>query len=172
MGLNIEIKARCNDLQKIEKIIIEKNWPLHAIEIQKDTFFNVPAGRLKLREINNERAVLIPYFRPDSDKPREAEYVLLPVNEAEQTIKILKEMFGIRQIVEKKRMVYLYENVRIHLDRVDSLGTFIELEGVIKKAEQEKETHTKLKRLMDLFGINQQNIIKEAYIDMLKKGNK
>jgi predicted adenylyl cyclase CyaB len=169
MGLNIEIKVRHSDLNTVEEIILKNKWPAGGIELQKDTFFNVPNGRLKLREINDEQAVLIPYLRPDSDKPRHAEYVLLKADDPDQTVDILKRMLGIRLIVKKKRRIFFYENVRIHLDWVDSLGSFIELEGVITKKEEQEKTHAKVLWLMKMFDIKPENIIKEAYVDIMER---
>ncbi|MCB0281685.1 MAG: class IV adenylate cyclase [Calditrichae bacterium] len=169
MGKNIEIKAECTDPEKVESIIIEKGWKSGGVENQKDTFFNVPNGRLKLRETNENQAVLIPYFRPDMNTLRDSEYVLLKTDETRQALSILKKMFGIRWIVSKKRKIYFYDNIRIHLDEVDSLGSFIEFEGVISDDKMYNETQEKLEWLIELFEIAQEQIFKEAYVDMLEK---
>lgn len=168
MGQNIEIKAKCADLQKVKNIVKERNWP-GEIETQKDTFFNVPNGRLKLREINESRSVLIPYLRADVNTLRDSEYVLLKTDETLQTIMILSKMFGIRSIVKKNREIFFYDNIRIHLDEVESLGSFIELEGVITKDSDYNVTQAKLEELIKLFEIKSDDVFKEAYVDLLEK---
>lgn len=169
MGLNIEIKARCLNHKPIEEIMHKMNFPFKGTEQQTDTFFNVPKGRLKLREYNNKPAILIPYIRPDVNTPRNSDYILLKTDDAEQTIEVLSQMFGIRLAVEKTRKIYLYDNVRIHLDSVENLGTFIELEGVIKNPAQREETIQKIELLMELFDIKDEDIIINAYVDLLEK---
>lgn len=172
MGQNIEIKARCKDLKLIEEVMQKMNFSFVGSETQSDTFFNVPHGRLKVREYDNKRAVLIPYIRPDVNTPRISDYVLLEIDEPEQTIDILENMFGISLVVEKTRKIYLYDNIRVHLDYIEDLGTFIELEGVITKAGQREETLQKIELLMELFQIKDNDIILNAYADMIEKMKK
>jgi len=169
MGLNIEIKARCTDHVAIEKVIQKMNIPFEGMQQQSDTFFNVPNGRLKLRESDTKGNFLIPYLRPDVKKPRKSDYVLLDVNDVDQSLNILEKMFGVRGIVEKTRKVFHYDNIRIHLDQVDDLGNFIELEGVIKNKKQKEETLQKIDLLMEIFEIKDEDIVINAYIDMLEK---
>ncbi len=169
MGLNIEIKAKCDNHKSIEDVMQKMNFPFEGSEVQTDTFFNVPHGRLKIREYDDKNAVLIPYIRPDVNTPRNSDYVLLEVKELEQTFNILESMFGIRMVVEKVRKIYLYDNIRIHLDIIEDLGSFIELEGVVTNFDQREETLQKIELLMELFEINDNSIILNAYVDMLEK---
>jgi adenylate cyclase class 2 len=169
MGLNIEIKARCTNHKIVEEVMQKMNFPFDGEENQTDTFFNVPNGRLKLREYSNKEAVLIPYIRPDVKTPRNSDYVLLNVKEPNQTIDILEQMFGIRFVVEKVRKIYLYDNIRIHLDYIDDLGSFIELEGVVTNVSQRQDTLQKIELLMELFEIKDNDIILNAYVDLLEK---
>jgi adenylate cyclase, class 2 len=169
MGLNIEIKARCKNHKALEEVMQKMNFPFEGAEHQTDTFFNVPNGRLKLREYNNKSAVLIPYIRPDVSTPRNSDYVLLDVKDPNQTIDILENMFGLRLIVEKSRKIYMYDNIRVHLDHIEDLGDFIELEGVITNPSQREETLQKIDLLMSLFDISDEDIVLNAYVDMLEK---
>ena len=167
MGVNIELKAKCHDLKKVERTIQKMNLPFLENQHQSDTFFNVPKGRLKLRE-TKKGAWLIPYFREDSPTPRTSDYALLPIgNDIEHTFEILKKMFGIRAVVEKSRKIYLYHNVRIHLDTVEELGAFIELEGVVSAKDSRSATMEKIELLMELLEIKPQDILLHAYVDML-----
>ncbi|KAA3614721.1 MAG: class IV adenylate cyclase [Calditrichaeota bacterium] len=169
MGLNIEIKARCKNHKTIEEVMQKMNFPFEGSEVQTDTFFNVPHGRLKVREYNNKTAVLIPYIRPDVKTPRASDYVLLDIKEPNQTIDILESMFGIRLVVEKNRKIYHYDNIRVHLDSIEELGTFIELEGVVTKSDQREETLQKVELLMELFEIKDNDIVLNAYVDLIEK---
>ncbi len=167
MGTNIEIKARCPNLKKAESIVRDMNLPFMGKESQIDTFYNVPVGRLKLRKTQNG-ARLIPYFRDDAKGPRQSNYALLEItDDVNQLSNILKKMFGIRATVDKTRKIYLYENVRIHLDKVTQLGEFIELEGVVSIVEEHAATLEKVEMLMELLEIKQDDLIIQAYVDML-----
>ena len=167
MGINIEIKARCPNLKKAESIVRDMNLPFMGKEDQIDTFYNVPVGRLKLRKTQNGSR-LIPYFRDDAKGPSQSNYALLEItDDVNQLSTILKRMFGIRALVDKTRKIYLYENVRIHLDTVTHLGDFIELEGVVSMVEERTATMEKVEMLMDLLEIKKDDLIIQAYVDML-----
>jgi len=169
MGLNIEIKARCRDLNSVEQTIQKRHIPFLENQQQKDTFFNVPNGRLKLRE-TEKGAWLIPYIREDSPIARSSNYALLQINDdLKNTMEILKNMFGIGAVVQKSRKIYMHENVRIHLDTVDNLGTFIELEGVVSTDNDRSASKQKVERLMKLLDIKQEDLLRHAYVDMLTK---
>lgn len=172
MGKNIEIKARCTNLKNVEEMIYKMNIPFEGAEQQSDTFFNVPAGRLKLREYGNRPPILIPYFRPDEQSAKASEYALLKVENADEACNLLERMLGIRAVVEKNRRIYHYENVRIHLDTVTGLGTFIELEGVVGPSEDEEETLQRVELLMEIFEIKEADLITVAYVDLLEKEKK
>ncbi len=165
MGQNIEIKAYCPRPETIEEIIQKMNLPFGGILHQTDTFFTTPRGRLKLRETDDE-AVLIPYLRKNQKGPRSSDYVLLPVEDPMLTHRILEEMFGVRSVVEKTRRIWFYENVRIHLDEVEELGHFIELEGVVDANNPGGPTLEKVELLMELFSIGEDDLIMKAYVDL------
>lgn len=170
MGRNIEIKARCPNPGAIEQIIQKMNLPFGGVLRQTDTFYQTPRGRLKLRETDNE-SMLIPYLRKNQKGPGSSDYVLLPVEEPMVTHRILEAMFGVRSVVEKKRRIWFYENVRIHLDDVEDLGNFIELEGVVNEKNPGGPTLEKVELLMELFGIVEEDLIMNAYVDLMETEN-
>ncbi len=170
MGQNIEIKAYCPSPETIETIIQKMNLPFGGILHQTDTFYQTPRGRLKLRETGNS-ATLIPYLRKNQKGPRSSDYVLLTVEDPALTHRIFSEMFGVRSVVEKTRRIWFYENVRIHLDEVEDLGHFIELEGVVDDKNPGAPTLEKVELLMELFSIGEDNLIMKAYVDLKEEKN-
>ena len=128
---NIEIKAPLVDVtllaQKAETLGAAKQRVLHQI----DTFFNVPLGYLKLREISGLGAELIAYSRESGSGPRASDYVVATISDALGVAEALTRSLGVRGRVEKERTLYLFKHTRIHLDDVRGLGAFLELETVM-----------------------------------------
>lgn len=168
MSFNIELKARCADLNAFEERVKQLPHTFDGLDNQIDTFYHVPKGWLKLRESSLYGNFLIPYVRPDKDGPKRSDYSLLPVNDIPATKNILKNMFGILIVVQKTRKIYLHENVRIHLDRVQNLGDFIEFEAVVKREATVIENQDKLDKLIEYFGIAEEDFIPNAYADLLQ----
>ena len=166
MGINLEIKARCDDLEAFKSRILQLPVSYEGEDSQLDTFFNVPQGRLKLRESTMYGKILIPYIRPDRDGPKQSEYQLIPISDAGKTKSLLSEILGIKGEVKKRRRIYLYENVRIHLDEVENLGNFIEFEAVIDDANQIGDNKEKVQWLLEYFDIKPDHLIERAYIEL------
>ena len=126
---NLELKARDPDPQRS----LERALALGADDrgeiAQRDTYFGRVGGRLKLREQSPGEAELIQYRRADEEGPRTSEYRLVPVAEGDALREALDAALGTLVVVEKRRRLLLWEGVRIHLDEVDDLGSFVELEA-------------------------------------------
>ena len=151
MGMNLELKARLSSLEETRrKVKVIKNIRFEADDTQIDTFYNVPQGRLKLRESTFYGNILIPYFRPDNNDAKQSDYSLIEIKDTKSLKRIFSEMFGIKVIVEKTRSIYLYENVRIHLDRVKGLGNFLEFEAVLDPENSIQEGQKKIDYLTQL----------------------
>ena len=151
MGMNLELKARLSNLEETRrKVKVIKNIRFEADGTQIDTFYNVPQGRLKLRESTFYGNILIPYFRPDNNDAKQSDYSLIEIKDTKSLKRIFSEMFGIKVIVEKTRSIYLYENVRIHLDRVKGLGNFLEFEAVLDPENSIQEGQKKIDYLTQL----------------------
>jgi len=164
---NIEIKAKINDYKKVKRLIEDLCLTPIRIEQQKDTFFNTPSGRLKLRETKNESAIMY-YDRPNSFEPKQSD-IALSFTENPYTLKsVLSKSNGIRGIVKKKRILYKYEQTRIHLDNVEGLGGFIELEVVLKENQSAQDGESIANDLMNKFSIKTTDLIDVAYIDLLE----
>ena len=169
MGINIEIKAYCDDLELFKSKLLQLPVTFKGMDFQTDTFFNVPHGRLKLRESSLYGNILIPYLRPDQEGPKQSEYELIPISDAQKIKNLFSKILGIKGEIKKKRQIYLFENVRVHLDEVEKLGNFIELETVIDDEKTINENKEKTKWLLRYFNIDSSQLVESAYIDLIFK---
>jgi adenylate cyclase class IV len=135
---------------------------------QRDTFFVAPRGRLKLREFGDGSAELIAYQRPDSGAARESNYVLCAAPEPRVLADALTHALGLVGVVVKKRELLLFEHTRIHLDRVDGLGSFIELETVVT-TQTDAEACNELDRIAAALALDPAERVAVAYIDLLRR---
>lgn len=127
--LNIEIKAVCRHPDAVKRYLERQGARFVGEDRQRDTYFRVPNGRLKLREGSIEYA-LIHYDRPDQDAPK-ASHVTLYEPERGSTLKeLLTRALGILVVVDKRRAIYFIDNVKFHLDHVDGFGSFVEVEAI------------------------------------------
>ena len=164
---NLELKARCADLKRAARVAQELGARLEWTKRQTDTYFHVAHGRLKLREADGQPAELIAYERPDHPAFRESAYHLVPVPDADRLKAALTAALGARVVVAKRRTLYLWHNVRIHLDEVEGLGTFIEFEAVLRTAEDEAASPGRLAHLAEVLGIREEDRISRSYSDFL-----
>lgn len=166
---NIEIKAKCSDLNKARMIAQNLKTDYLGELHQIDTYFLTRVGKLKLREINDSEAQLIPYLKDYSLGPMKSEYTILPVHEPGQLKVLLEKLLGTVVVVDKQREVFLINNVRVHLDNVKNLGSFIEFEAVYedKDPEQKEREVKKVHDLMQTFMIDQSDLLENSYVDYL-----
>ena len=136
-----------------------------------DTYFRTREGRLKLRESSLSGGQLVPYLRPDAAAARRSEYVVIPVPDPARTKQLLAALLGVHRVVRKTREIALHENVRIHLDRVDGLGDFVELEAVWDGSpEGEPEQARKVAFLREALGIRDADLVPLSYEGLLERG--
>ena len=135
---------------------------------QRDTYFVVPRGWLKLREEAGAEAHLIAYERPDLAGKRESRYRIVAVPDPEEMREALASVLGVRIVVAKERRLFLREGVRIHLDRVDDLGDFIEFEGVAEGEEDLGRFEALLADLRMAFAIKDADLLAASYSDLLE----
>ena len=139
-----------------------------GLDEQRDTYFAVPRGRLKLRESSLSGAQLIPYLRPDGGGARRSDYRVIPVPDAAGMRRLLSELLGVHRVVRKRREVLLWRNVRIHLDRVEALGSFLELEAVFDgSAESERAQHEACAHVLRELGLSHEPGIPGSYESLL-----
>src|SRR4030065_640762 len=166
MPANIEIKARVNDFDGLQRIAEKiSDIPCQVIP-QEDTFFNCPHGRLKLRILASDRGQVIFYQRQDISGPKHSEYKIHETNNPEGLKKILAEAYGIRGVVTKVRYLYLVGQTRIHLDDLQGLGKFMELEVVLQPGQTDAEGQAIAENLMKCLGITDTDLIDSAYMDL------
>ena len=166
-GCNIELKARIASLpaaQEVAHAVADQRLP---DQHQIDTYFRCQSGRLKLREIVGERAELIAYDRPDQKGAKASHYYLVPVHSPEALKEALTTTLGVRAVVDKQREIYLHKNVRVHLDRVNGLGTFLEFEAVLGGAYDEVRSTEFVRVLRGRFNVQDSDLIDHSYGDML-----
>ncbi len=167
MAENIEIKAEIQDLFGLEeRVLLLSTQPVVTL-VQEDWFFHSKTGRLKLRRINKEKSELIYYKRPDIAGPKTSEYLIVPVNDDVGLRTILTQTNGLRGVVQKTRHLYWIDQTRLHLDMVKDLGTFVELEVVLKAGQSREEGKALLDCLLNTLNIADLHFIEQAYIDLL-----
>ncbi len=165
--LNVEIKARSYDPSSIRKYLKSHNADFKGIDEQTDTYFNVPAGRLKLREGNIENN-LIYYDRSNQAGPKSSQFYLVKVDDAKGLKEVLTKSCGIKTIVRKRREIYYIDNVKFHIDEVPELGSFIEIEaGSILVDKTEAELLDQCNFYLKEFGVKEEDLISVSYSDML-----
>jgi predicted adenylyl cyclase CyaB len=165
MPRNVEIKARVTGWEQTrQRAAAIADRPPEMLE-QEDVFFTVPRGRLKLRTQNGS-AELIYYFRENTAGPRESRYLRVPVPDPVAARQMLALVHGERGIIQKIRWLYLVGQTRIHLDRVENLGDFLELEVVLRDGQSLEEGTAIARDLMTKLGIGDEQLVDRAYLDL------
>ena len=169
MPRNVEIKARVRDMCAVRARAAAMSDALAVVLEQEDTFFNVPDGRLKLRVFPDGKGELIAYRRPDAVGPKTSEYFVYRTPNPEALKDLLTRALGIRGIVRKRRLLYLVGQTRIHLDEVEGLGAFLELEVMLSDRQLEAEGEAIARRLLADLGVRDEDLMSSAYIDLLEE---
>lgn len=167
MAFNIEIKARVRNPESMRERALELSGSKPEILYQRDTFYVVPKGRLKFRERRDGAAELIYYDRPDEVGPKISNYTRIAISDPISARQCFDHFLKTSAVVCKYRQVFLIGTTRIHLDEVEGLGSFLELEVVTSENEMEAAKETAL-ALMKLLGIRQEDLIEHAYVDLIE----
>ncbi|GFU78452.1 CYTH domain-containing protein [Trichonephila clavipes] len=170
MSRNIEIKAKIQDLQAFLENASSISDKPEIVMHQIDTYFKIPSGRLKLRQIENQGTELIYYDRPDTEGPKLSNYrkqEFQNFEEAEGLKKVLEASLGLVGVVDKQRYLYMYGQTRIHVDDVKNLGHFMELEVVLKKGETVEYGEKIAQDLMLKLGVQTGDLLSGSYINLL-----
>ncbi len=170
--INIEIKAKTNNQERIREILKSRNADFKGVDHQIDTYFNVNFGRLKLREGNIEN-YLIYYDREDKSGPKQSNIILYKTNQQSSLKDILTESLGVLVVIDKKREIYFIDTIKFHLDDIKDLGHFIEIEAIDKYGDIGKEKLLEQCNFyLDLFKILEADLISVSYSDLLLKTRK
>jgi homotetrameric cytidine deaminase len=170
---NVELKARDPDPART----LERALAIGAQEIgeirQRDTYFAGARGRLKLREQETDGPPLfdelIEYSRPDSTDARASTYRRVPVADAAPLREALDAAYGALVTVNKRRRLLLWEGVRIHLDEVEGLGSFLELEAVADPESDLGAEHENVERLRAELGVKDAHLVATSYADLVRE---
>jgi homotetrameric cytidine deaminase len=164
---NIELKARDPQPGRTLELALALGADDRGEIAQRDTYFQRAGGRLKLREQDPGETELIQYRRDDADEARESEYRRVPVAEAAALREALDAALGTLVVVEKRRRLLLWEGVRIHLDEVEALGSFVELEALAAPESHLAAAHAKVERLRGELEIADEATVAQSYSDLL-----
>jgi len=168
MPANIEIKARARnfaDLRRRAEAL--SDTPAQVIP-QEDTFFHTARGRLKLRQLAPQRGQLVYYERTDASGPKRSNYHIFETQDPESLKTALSLALGIRGVVRKTRTLYLMGQTRLHLDEVEGLGEFMELEVVLRPEQTDAEGQAIARDLMTRLGVREEDLLEGAYMDILE----
>ncbi len=168
MPRNVEIKARVRDPAALERRVRELAPGPPEILQQEDVFFRVPVGRLKLRTFGDGSAELIHYRRSDRTGPAASRYARVEVGDGPGLKRLLVDALGTRGVVRKERRLYLLGQTRIHLDRVEGLGDFVELEVVLREDQTESAGSEIARHIAGSLGVSPEDLVAEAYVDLLQ----
>ena len=167
--LNVEIKARSADPEDIRRFLTANNAEFKGLDEQSDTYFNVANGRLKLREGKIENN-LIYYERNNQQGPKKSHFKLVRVEDATGLKEALTESLGVKVVVKKKREIYYIGNVKVHIDEVPGLGSFVEIEaGNILADLSDDELQQQCDFYMQQFKIRPEDLIEVSYSDLLMR---
>ena len=169
MPRNIEIKARLDSIEAIEPKVVALAASGPTPIAQDDTFFRCDTGRLKLRAFSAEKGELIYYRRANEHGPKESFYVISPIESPDTLRECLSLAYGHVGRVIKQRTLYLVGRTRVHLDRVQGLGDFLELEVVLADGEPSEVGMQEAYALMARLGVDPAQLIDTAYVDLLTK---
>jgi predicted adenylyl cyclase CyaB len=166
---NVEIKARVQSLDAIRRLVIALTSSPPELISQIDTFFVVPRGRLKVRQFADGSGELIAYDRADQAGPKASSYTVVSCADANALCAVLSRLVAVRGRVVKRRELFLVGRTRVHLDDVERLGTFVELEVVLRDEESIEDGQREAHELMRRLGIAPESLVSSAYVDLLEQ---
>ena len=163
---NLEFKANCDSLDVLRQRLVALQAEHRRTMKQLDTYFNIPQGRLKLREISAHEATLIYYERSDLAKSRYSNYQICDIPEPMAFKQIATIALGVKAVIEKQRELWMFGDTRVHLDEVRDLGQFVELETVIRN-QTEGEAQAEHQLVKNALGITDEDLVSVSYSDLL-----
>ncbi len=168
MPANIEIKARASNFADLRsRAEALSDTPAQVIP-QEDTFFNTAKGRLKLRQLAPDHGQLVYYERADASGPKRSNYSIFETQDPDSLKNALSLALGVRGVVRKKRTLFLVGQTRVHLDEVEGLGDFMELEVVLHPGQPDAEGQAIARDLMTQLGVAEDDLLECAYMDLLE----
>lgn len=164
---NVEIKARCTDPGRIEKILLENGADFKGTDIQTDTYFNVINGRLKLRQGKIENSLIF-YSRVNQKGPKQSSFRLFRSENLDHILPLLIDSLGILAIVKKTRKIFYIDFVKFHIDQLEGFGDFVEIEvGDLEDKKTTEELEKICNYYIELLSISNNDLINQSYSDMV-----
>lgn len=170
MKKNLELKVELKDFSDVLQNITSLGAKEASILYQVDKYFIIGKKRLKLRNVNGEFQMIY-YFRPDTQGSKLSRYYVFRFTNQQEVFveKILNLFFTLRATVNKKRILYLYKHTRIHLDEVENLGNFLELETVFDKEVPQYDFYREHNNIINTLGLSRYKKIRLSYSDLILK---
>jgi predicted adenylyl cyclase CyaB len=169
MPTNIEIKARLKDINAARAAATGLSGRNAEVLHQLDIFFPCPRARLKLRIFGPSSGELIRYQRPGVAEARGSSYLIARTQDPHVLRDILTDMLGTLGVVRKTRQLFLVGQTRVHIDNVDGLGEFLELEVVLRPDQSDTGGREIIRGLLSEFAINPAELVPEAYVDLIRR---
>jgi predicted adenylyl cyclase CyaB len=163
--MHLEVKAVIEQPERIREILKQQKARFTGVDFQTDLYFRVPRGRLKLRQGNIENALIF-YERPDVAAPRKSRAVTQPVSSDHSLREILSASLGVLTEVSKTRESYLLGHTKIHLDQVEKLGAFVEIEIPHPDGTDEAVLQEECHRMTRLLGLREADFCAVSYSDL------
>jgi adenylate cyclase, class 2 len=165
--INIEVKARTTSAAQIRKFLQQAGADFKGTDYQTDTYFNVPKGRLKLRQGNIENT-LIYYERENTAGPKASDCNVVGIEDGAAMKELLALSLGIKVTVKKQREIYFIENIKFHIDTLGGMGNFIEIEASNRYMPLSLEQlNDQCNYYIQQFAITNEDMINLSYSDML-----
>lgn len=166
---NVEIKAKCSEPKFIQDTLMELGADYLGCDHQVDTYFNCEKGRLKHRAGNIENSLIF-YSRPDQAGPKHSDIAFSKVKKESNISDVLKAAYGVKAIVDKKRHIYFIDNVKFHVDEVQGLGSFMEIEAIDESTEIPlSKLQEQCEHYMSVLKIKDSDLITQSYSDLIFK---
>jgi len=170
--LNVELKARCADPAHVRAVLDAAGADFRGVDEQRDVYYEVPNGRLKLRRGTIERALIF-YQRADEAKVKPSHVTMSRLEQAGEPALddlegTLAAALGVRTVVEKRREIYFVNNVKFHLDEVPGTGSFVEIEAIESPEARDEETlRAQCEAWRTRLGIATNDLIADSYMDLV-----
>lgn len=167
MPRNIEIKARIDSVEQLYPVAASLGGGDPVEIVQDDTFFPCATGRLKLRAFSDGTGVLIFYQRADEKGPKQSFFTTAATHTPDALRDTLSLAYGQSGRVKKHRTLFTAGRTRIHLDRVEGLGDFLELEVVLEEGDALEQGEQEAFAVMSRLGVRPSQLVERAYVDLL-----
>lgn len=167
MPVNLELKIKIDSLDSLIEKLKSINAKQDSVLLQKDIYYKVPKGLLKLR-IENESKTLILYNRDETSENRWSDFNLLNLND-DYAEEFFSKIFKVEVIVEKERKLFWFNNTRIHLDKVKQLGNFLELETLMINGKTDAKK--RFDEIVKLLNLDLSKQIRKSYKNLVLEKN-